>query len=64
MNKLLFALISVLLTGISLAQNPAQPSATSEPQSTAFRLAPGTIIRVELAKSVDVPKRPKSATRS
>jgi hypothetical protein len=57
MNKLVnFALISALLTGISLAQNPAQPSTTSEPQNTAFRLAPGTIIRVELAKSVDAKK--------
>ena len=56
MNKLLFALISVLLTGLFLAQNPAQTSATSEPQNTAFRLAPGTIIRVELAKSVDAKK--------
>ena len=57
MKKLLnFALISVLLTGISLAQNSAQPSAASESQNTAFRLAPETIIRVELAKSVDAKK--------
>jgi hypothetical protein len=57
MKKLLnFALISVLLTGISLAQNSAQPSAASESQNTAFRLEPETIIRVELAKSVDAKK--------
>jgi hypothetical protein len=57
MKKLLnFALISVLLTGISLAQNSAQPSAASESQNTAFRLAPETILRVELAKSVDAKK--------
>jgi len=57
MKKLLnFALISVLLAGISIAQNSAQPSAASESQNTAFRLAPETIIRVELAKSVDAKK--------
>jgi hypothetical protein len=57
MKKLVnFALILVLLTGISLAQNSAQPSAASESQNTAFRLAPETIIRVELAKSVDAKK--------
>jgi hypothetical protein len=54
MKKLInFALIPVLLTGISLAQNSAQPDAASEPQNTPFRLAPGTIIRIELAKSLD-----------
>jgi hypothetical protein len=57
MKKLLnLALIPVLLTGLSLAQTPAQPSGASEPQNTAFRLVPGTIIRVELAKSVDAKK--------
>ena len=50
------ALISVCLTGISLAQIPVQPNAESPIQNTAVRFAPGTAIRVELAKSVDAKK--------
>src|SRR5580698_10884300 len=50
------ALISVCLTGISLAQIPVQPNAESPIQNTAVRFSPGTAIRVELAKSVDAKK--------
>jgi hypothetical protein len=50
------ALISVLLTGASLAQNPVQPNAESPLQGAAVRFSPGTPIRVELAKSVDAKK--------
>jgi hypothetical protein len=60
MKKLISALIAGLLTGVALAQNPAQPNGGSQPQSAsqnpAMRLAPGTIIRVELAKTVDAKK--------
>jgi hypothetical protein len=44
-------LSAVLLAGVSLAQDPAQP-----PARTVAQLAPGTIIRVELTKSVDAKK--------
>jgi hypothetical protein len=60
MKKLISALIVALLTGVAFAQSPAQPNSGPEPQSasqnTAMRLAPGTIIRVELAKSIDAKK--------
>jgi hypothetical protein len=47
------ALMSALLTGISLAQ---VPNAESPLQNTAVRFSPGTVIRVELEKSVDAKK--------
>ncbi|HXM61995.1 MAG TPA: hypothetical protein VN950_14155 [Terriglobales bacterium] len=47
------ALISALLTGASLAQ---VPNAESPLQNTAVRFSPGTVIRAELAKSVDAKK--------
>ncbi len=54
MNKLLnLPLISVLLTGAALAQQ-AQPNGGT--QNTAMRLSPGTVIRIELAKSLDAKK--------
>jgi hypothetical protein len=60
MKKLISALIAAWLTGVAFAQSPAQPNRGSEPQSasqnTAMRLAPGTVIRVELAKTVDAKK--------
>ena len=56
MKKLISVLTAVLLTGIVLAQNPAQSNGGSESQNTAMRLAPGTIIRVELAKTLDAKK--------
>jgi hypothetical protein len=53
-------LISVLtaawLTGAAFARSPAQANGGSESQNTGVRLAPGTIIRAELAKSVDAKK--------
>jgi hypothetical protein len=52
-NLLKVALISALLTGISLAQ---VPNAESPLQNTAVRFSPGTVIRAELAKSVDAKK--------
>jgi|SRR5271155_2032012 hypothetical protein len=52
------ALISVLLTGASLAQVPGQSNSESPLQGAAVRFSPGTPIRVELAKSVDA-KRAK-----
>src|SRR5579864_1197782 len=61
MRKLISVLIATLLTGVAIAQNPAQPNSGSAPQNagpanSAMQLAPGTIIRVELAKSVDAKK--------
>ena len=47
------ALMSALLTGISLAQ---VPNAESPLQNTAVRFSPGTVIRAELEKSVDAKK--------
>jgi hypothetical protein len=59
-KKLISALIAALLSAVAFAQSPVQPNSGSEPQSasqnTAMRLAPGTIIRVELAKSIDAKK--------
>jgi hypothetical protein len=52
-NLLKVALISALLTGISLAQ---VPNAESPLQNTAVRFSPGTVIRAELEKSVDAKK--------
>jgi len=49
-------LAAALVTGVSLAQNPAQPSGGSESQTTAVRFAPGAILRVELTRSVDAKK--------
>jgi hypothetical protein len=49
-------LISALLTGASLAQNPVQPNSESPLQGAATRFLPGTPVRVELAKSVDAKK--------
>ena len=52
--KLLSSVLTAgLLAGVSLAQNPTQPNG-----GTTIRLAPGTVIRVELAKTVDA-KRAK-----
>jgi hypothetical protein len=46
--KLLSSVLTAgLLAGVSLAQNPTQPNG-----GTTIRLAPGTVIRVELAKTV------------
>ena len=57
MRKLLSPVLAAfLLTGVSLAQPPAQQNGGSDSQNTAGRFAPGTIIRVELAKSVDAKK--------
>jgi len=57
MKKLLISILAAgLLTGISLAQNPAQPNGGSQTPNTTMRLAPGTIIRVELAKTIDAKK--------
>ena len=57
MNQCLISLLSIaLLPGVGFAQAPAQPAGGSEPQKAALRFAPGTIIRVELAKSVDAKK--------
>jgi hypothetical protein len=49
-------LAAALATGVSLAQNPAQPVGDTASQNTVVRFAPGTILRVELAKSVDAKK--------
>jgi hypothetical protein len=52
MKGLLISILStVLLAGVSLAQNQAQTS-----PGTVAHLAPGTIIRVELTKSIDAKK--------
>jgi len=57
MSKLLGSLlVATLATGVSLAQNAAQPTSGSVSPSTALHFAPGTTIRVELAKSVDAKK--------
>src|SRR5215470_9656201 len=45
-----------LLIGVGFAQNQAPPANGSEAQKTALRFAPGTIIRIELAKSIDAKK--------
>lgn len=50
------AVLSALLVGASLAQVPVQPNAESPLQNTAARFSSGTVIRVELAKSVDAKK--------
>src|SRR5580700_9420710 len=55
-SPLKVALISVLLTGASLAQVPGQSNSESPLQGAAARFSPGTPIRVELAKSVDAKK--------
>ena len=51
---LVSVLTTAFLTAISLAQSP--PSSASESQNTGMRLAPGTVIRVELAKTIDAKK--------
>lgn len=57
MKKILgFVLAAALLAGVALAQNSAQSSVGSESQNTTVRFAPGAILRVELAKSVDAKK--------
>jgi hypothetical protein len=57
MKKLLISgITAVLLAGVSLAQNAAQPNVGAEAQSTRMQLEPGTIIRAQLAKSVDAKK--------
>jgi hypothetical protein len=57
MKRLLGSFLAVtLLTGVSLAQGAAQTGGGPESQSTAVRFAPGTTIRVELAKPVDAKK--------
>jgi hypothetical protein len=57
MKKLLSSVLTAaLLTGVPLAQTPVQASGGSASQNTLVRFAPGTIIRVELAKSVDAKK--------
>jgi hypothetical protein len=55
-SLLKIALISIYLTGATMAQIPVQPNAESPLQNTAVRFSPGTVIRVELAKSVDAKK--------
>jgi hypothetical protein len=50
-----FVLSAALLTSVALAQTPAQSGDGAAP-NTVIRLAPGTIIRVELIKSVDAKK--------
>jgi hypothetical protein len=53
MKRLLVSVLTTaFLTTISLAQSP--PS--TESQNTGMRLAPGTVIRVELAKTIDAKK--------
>lgn len=55
MKRLLVSILTTaFLTAIALAQSP--PSSTAESQNSGMRLAPGTIIRVELAKTVDAKK--------
>src|SRR5579859_1466355 len=49
-------LATVLLTGVSFAQSPAQPNVGSESQSSAVRFVPSGTLRVELTKSVDAKK--------
>ncbi|MGA8488774.1 MAG: hypothetical protein WB711_00045 [Terriglobales bacterium] len=49
-----FALVSVLLPITALAQNQAQPNGGA--QNTALHFSPGTVIRVELAKTIDAKK--------
>jgi hypothetical protein len=57
MKKLLIStLTAALLAATSLAQNQGQANDGSESQNRTIRLAPGTIIRVELAKSIDAKK--------
>jgi hypothetical protein len=51
-NILSSILAAALVTSVSLAQNPAG----SESQNTGVRIAPDTILRVELAKSIDAKK--------
>ena len=53
---LISTLAAALLTGVSLAQSPAQSNSESKPQSTTMQLAPGSILRVELAKTIDAKK--------
>jgi hypothetical protein len=47
---------AIFVTGVSLAQNPGQPTGGTEAQNATLRFAPGTIIRVELVKPVDAKK--------
>lgn len=57
MNKLLNSLLTVVfLASVGLGQDPAQPKVGSASQNTTVRFAPGTVIRVELTKSVDAKK--------
>jgi hypothetical protein len=57
MRKILgFVLAAALLADVALAQNSAQPRGASASQNTTVRFAPGAILRVELAKSVDARK--------
>jgi hypothetical protein len=61
MNQLLSSILTgVLLTGVSVAPSAAQPNGGSASQNAAqgagVQLLPGTIIRVELAKSVEAKK--------
>ncbi len=49
-------LIAALLAWVGLAQSLAKPSGGSDSQNAKVQFAPGTIIRVELAKSVDAKK--------
>jgi len=57
MKKLLNLIqIAALLMGVGLAQSPTKPSGASDSQSAKVQFAPGTVIRVELAKSVDARK--------
>jgi hypothetical protein len=56
MKLLISALTALLLAAVSLAQSPAQSNGAAEAQNGGIRLAPGTIIRVELAKTLDAKK--------
>jgi hypothetical protein len=58
MKKLLMisAMTAALLTCISWAQDPSQANAGPQSQNPTMRLAPGTVIRAELAKTVDAKK--------
>lgn len=56
MKKVLISVLTLaLLTAVSLAQNADQPNGGSQSQNTA-QIAPGTILRVELARTVDAKK--------
>ena len=56
MKGLMNLVLIAALAGVGLAQSPAKPVGGSDSQNAKVQFAPGTIIRVELVKSVDAKK--------